>query len=387
MTMNRLLLIERRPAAISTLYLGTIFILVTGWLPATLGAGIGTASFDALFLTGSLLMLWRYGAKRDSLLTQQIFWAGYLATGFLLAVWVRSVNLLDFAQAYKFVWYLALLAPFAWAEGAMKPIDFRRLLNISLVMFFLVYAIKRLLGFDRPTLIGENNFELVFLALVYYSAFVAGTRISIAQTLTLLVIVVLSGSRSAAIAVALAVALTYDFRTRSATKLIGGLIAGAVGIVLALIVFESRSHGGIESIDRFRFFLMFSESVADWGLFDYLLGADRLTPLPSHVCSSLSYYASLFSYDKNGTCYSVILHSFNLRIIYDHGIIIALLAGLYLLRLTRSATLIQRGCLIGIIFVNGLSVSALNSVYTALGIAFFCLAASANKAEHTHSLE
>jgi len=375
------LTIERRAAPVSFLYLGTLTVVLAGWLPAAFGAGIGTASFELLFVLTSLLMLWRYGARKDSLLAYQVFWASYLGIGFLLSVWIRGVNALDFAQAYKFVWYLALLPPFAWANGAMRPADFRRLLNAALTMFLLVYTIKRLAGIDRPTLIGENNFELVFLALIYYSAHVAGCKLSAIQTLALLVVVVLSGSRSAAIAIALAIALTYDFKTRNPAKLIGGLIAGALGFALAVLIFESRSHGGIESIDRFRFLMMFSESVSGWGVFDYLLGADRLTQLPPHVCSSLSYYASLFSYEDNGTCYSVILHSFNLRIIHDHGILIAILASLYLLRLTRTATLVQRLCLLGIIFINGLSVSALNNVYVALGIAFFCLAASVAQRE------
>lgn len=376
MSLERLLILDRRPLPVSTLYFGTIIILLIAWLPTLWGAHVGDPALDVLFLVCSLLMLWRYGIKRGALLAGQIFWIGYLATGLLIAVLLRGVHPFDFAQAYKFVWYLIFLAPFAWSQGSMKPSDFGKILNVALLMFFCVYLCKRAIGIERPILMTENNFEIIFLALLYYSVHVAGCKISPLQTFTLLAVVVLSGSRSAAIAVALAVVLSFDFKTKNSAKLIGGLIAGTIGVGLAFLVFESRSQGGIESIDRFRFFLLFLDSISDWGILDYLLGSDRLTPLPSYVCAQLAYYGSLFSYDATGSCYSVILHGFNLRIIYDHGFIIAALVVIYLLLLTRSASFTQRACLLGIVFISGLSVSALNNVYTALGIGIFCLSAS-----------
>ncbi len=45
------------------------------------------------------------------------------------------------------------------------------------------------------------------------------------------------------------------------------------------------------------------------------------TPLLPASCADLSYYQTLFSYAGDGRCYSVILHSFIMRVIYDHGII------------------------------------------------------------------
>lgn len=387
MTINRLLIIERRPAPVSTLYLGLMLIIGLGWLPTLFGSRIGGASLDALFVLCSAMMLWRYGAKKNFLLPQQLFWAGYLASGWLLAVAMRGVNALDFGQAYKFVWYLTLLAPFAWANGSMRPVDFGRLLNLALFTFLAVYLVKRMLGIERPILMTENNFEIIFLALLYYSAHVAGYRVSMPQTIALLAVVVLSGSRSAAIAVALAVVMTFDFRTRNSAKLLGGLIAGAIGITLAFLVFESRSAGGVESIDRFRFFLLFLESIKSWTFWDYVLGADRLSPLPPYVCSQLSYYQSLFSYDGTGRCYSVIFHGFNLRVFFDHGILIMLLIGIYLLTIMHAATLTQRICVIGILLVTGLSVSALNNVYTAFGLALFCLAASSQTQERDENAD
>lgn len=380
MTLDRMLLISRRPTPVSILYLGTIAIVVSAWLPTMIGLAVGEPLLDLVFFACSVSMLWQYGAKKGTLLALQSTWICYLLVSMVLAVWMRNVHPLDFAQAYKFVWYLILLAPFSWAQGPMRSTDFNRLFNISLFMFLSVYSFKRMMGDSRPILMTENNFEIIFLALLYFSVYTSGRRPSLAQTLTLLLIVVLSGSRSAALAVALAVIFAFDFKSRNSARILGGILAGLVGIALALVIFVRRSEGGIEAIDRFRFFLMFLESVRDWGTSDYLLGADRLTPLPSYVCSQLGYYTRLFSHDDNGQCYSVIFHSFNLRIIYDHGLIVAGIVIWYLMGLTKAASSSQRACVIGIVFISGLSVSALNNVYTALGIAIFCLAASAAKA-------
>ncbi|MDX3930648.1 MAG: hypothetical protein QHC77_01735 [Stenotrophomonas sp.] len=381
MLANYSLTISRRPLPVALLYFGIGVILLTGWVPTLLGFRIGEPMLDLLFVFCSLTIVWRYGVSSNSLLAHQVFWSGYICIGAGLAVWLRGVHPLDFAQAYKFVWYMVLLVPFASTRVQMQPAEFNRLLNLSLFMFFSVYLLKRILGDDRPVLMTENNFEIIFLALLYFSTYVSGRRPTTVQTLFLLGIVVLSGSRSAAVAVVLAVLFSFDFKSRNAAKVLGGLFAGAIGIALAFVIFESRSEGGIETIDRFRFFLMFLESVKDWSAADYLLGADRLTPLPNYVCSQLAYYSVLFSYDNADTCYSVILHSFNLRILYDHGLIISALAILYLLRLTKAASTPQRFCVIGIVIASGLSVSALNNVYTAFGIGLFCVAASYRRTE------
>ncbi len=381
MSISSAFTIKRRPYPISLLYLGTILIVTTAWLPRLSGVTVGEPLLDLVFAASSAALLWVYGARKDRLFAQQLFWIGYLVVGAALAVGLRNTNPLDFAQAYKFVWYLILLAPFAWAPGPMKSEDFRRLLNLCLFMFFSVYLAKRVIGIDRPVLMTENNFEIIFLSLVYFSAHVSGVKISGLQTGTLLAVVILSGSRSAAIAAALAVLFAFDFRSRNSAKVVGGMIAGTAAVVFAFLIFENRSQGGIESIDRFRFLMMFLESIRDWDTTDYLLGADRISPLPAHVCSSLSYYQSLFSFSGNGSCYSVILHSFNMRVIYDHGLAVTALTFIHLIGVMKNAKRHQRLCVILIVLASGLSVSALNNVYTTLGIALVCLAAGAAKNE------
>lgn len=370
------LTIHRRPLPAAVIYLGLLAIILTVWLPRILGSRIGEPLFDALFLISSLALVWRSGLRVGGLLAMQLFWIGYLAVGVLLAIALRGVHPLDFAQAYKFVYYLVLLPPFAWAGNAMEGRDLRRLLNTTLVMFLAVYVAKRILGDDRPMFMTENNFELIFLALLYFSSYAAGNKPSVLQTVGLLSIIVLSGSRSAAVAGALVVMFSYDFKSRNPAKIIIGALAAVVGIALAVAIFESRTHGGLESIDRFRFLLLFLESIDGWSAGKLLVGADRLTPLPAHVCSQLSYYRMLFSYESTTTCYSVILHSFNLRILYDHGILISALLLLTLVMLMRRAPAPQIACVLGVILSSGLSVSSMNNVFTAMGIGLFCLGVS-----------
>lgn len=378
--LDNILKINRRPLPAAVVYLGLLAIILTVWLPSALGSRVGEPLFDALFVISSLALLWRSGLRLGYLITIQFFWISYLAVGILLAVVLRGVNPLDFAQAYKFVWYLVLLPPFVWAGNVLEARDLRRLLNLTLLMFLSVYVGKRLLGIDRPIFMAENNFELIFLALLYFSSFAAGNKPSVMQTIGLLSIIVLSGSRSAAIAGALVVMFSYEFKSRNPAKIIIGVLAAVGGVALAVVIFESRTHGGLESIDRFRFLLLFLESVDNWSAGQFLVGAERLTPLPAHVCSQLSYYRMLFSYESTTTCYSVILHSFNLRILYDHGLLIAALLLIYLVMLMRRAPAYQIVCVLGVILSSGLSVSSMNNVFAAMGIGLFCLGVSAKKA-------
>jgi|GEM_PF-710009 len=378
--LDKLLTIDRRPLPAAVIYLGLLAVILTVWIPHILGSRIGEPLFDALFLIASLALVWRSGLRVGALLAVQLFWIGYLAVGVLLAVVLRGVNPLDFAQAYKFVWYLVLLPPFVWAGNALEARDLRRLLNATLLMFLTVYVGKRLLGDDRPMFMAENNFELIFLALLYFSSYAAGNKPSVLQTMGLLSIIVLSGSRSAAVAGALVVMFSYDFKSKNPAKIIIGILAAVVGVALAVLIIESRTHGGLESIDRFRFLLLFLESVDGWSAGKYLIGADRLTPLPAHVCSQLAYYRMLFSYESTTTCYSVILHSFNLRVLYDHGLLITAVLLFTLLLLMRRAPASQIACVLAVILSSGLSVSSMNNVFTAMGIGLFCLGVSAKKA-------
>ena len=117
--------------------------------------------------------------------------------------------------------------------------------------------------------------------------------------------------------------------------------------------------------------MVFVDEVRYWPAWKFLFGSMPLTPLSSASCSSLAYYHDLFSFSGDGRCYSVILHSYFLRVIFDHGII-----GLAFLLLFMMISLRKSGyaknevfVFLGIICSSALSVSAMNSVFVSLAIA------------------
>ncbi|MEY0742168.1 hypothetical protein AB7246_20640 [Providencia rettgeri] len=148
---------------------------------------------------------------------------------------------------------------------------------------------------------------------------------------------------------------------------------------ISLYLFISRLEGkNVESIDRIVFFNLFLREINNWDLINYLFGTYPITPLSSFTCKYLSFYSELFSHYNNNTCYSPVLHAYNLRVIYDFGFL-GLLAIysciIYLLRL-KLYSWKQIIIIVGIIFITGLSVSALNSTFVALS---FILYLSANR--------
>ena len=79
----------------------------------------------------------------------------------------------------------------------------------------------------------------------------------------------------------------------------------------------------------------------------------------------------IYSYSGDGTCYSVILHSFLLRVIYDHGLLgFMFLMGVVAIYLNKFS-LKAKICILLIIISTALSVSSLNNVYVALALIMY----------------
>ncbi|EMO6902583.1 hypothetical protein QDZ16_005228 [Pluralibacter gergoviae] len=141
------------------------------------------------------------------------------------------------------------------------------------------------------------------------------------------------------------------------------------------MVFQARldASGGssYEQIDRYRFFLEFLYSTSQWPWWRFLTGATAITPLSPESCAHLSFYQPLFSYAGDGKCYSVILHSFLLRVIYDHGVLglIFLISSLFIF--LNKFTLKHKICIIGILLATAMSVSSLNNVYVSIALIFY----------------
>ncbi|WP_298532305.1 hypothetical protein [uncultured Algibacter sp.] len=147
--------------------------------------------------------------------------------------------------------------------------------------------------------------------------------------------------------------------------------------VSVVYVLKDRLGGELDfsKNTRFQFLTVFLKEIENWTFLNYLFGASRITPLSENACRRLGYWQSLFSYSGDGSCYSVVLHSYIFRVIFDHGFIGLLFICYFVYSIIiRSGFSRTNGLIVlGIVFINGISVSSFNSVYFALGIMFFLI--------------
>jgi hypothetical protein len=197
----------------------------------------------------------------------------------------------------------------------------------------------------------------------------------------LLPIFLISGSRSS-IVILFLVLLIYSSSRIQFKQLILGLFFLLAGSFAVSYIFLLRGDGIVDfaSIDRFVFAGVFWDVVKDWGGYEYLFGADRLTALPAWACNQLAFYSGLFSYSGDFRCYSVILHSFWLRILYDHGVLMVFslvyMSYFFLAQNKFSTRFIV--AFLAAATLNGLSVSSFNSIYFFLP---YVVAISLNRAK------
>lgn len=303
-----------------------------------------------------------------------LFWTlvlYFVATRLAPAV-VTHAPLVDFLQAYRWLFYLVVLT---LASGrAWGPLGGLRRVTWILVVAATCKSAATLVIIgpgERPGLLLENNFELALfcgLAAALYGRLGArrGWLIVILGVLT-----VLSGSRSGAVIfVVLVLYVLSQSRPLALSRRIGiGVVAVAVS-ALPVAVFAERSAGSEYGIDRLNFLDVFLQEARAWNLLDWMIGTVPVTALQPDSCRALSYYSGLFSSSGDGSCYAVILHAFLLRVVFDAGIIGLLLSTLLPMFLMRrsgaSKSLVT--CLTLIALANGASVSGMNNPYVFLPI-------------------
>ncbi|SDR70672.1 hypothetical protein SAMN05216271_0111 [Halopseudomonas sabulinigri] len=369
--------IKRRPFPQAFFYWGMLFLMLFGWLVDAVTSLSADGILEVYFALLGLIAIAQHSRRvQSTTLRVATLIFIYITAGMFISVALRGANILDFLMAYKFTWYLLILSLF-YARPVSTSNDIYKILRASLVMFFLVYFGKVALGNPRPTFFTENNFELMLLSLLYIACSISPDKPKTLDTILILLIAAASGSRSGSALIAVAILFSFDFKQAHKTKNLLLLSMGLIGVAAAVYVFSQRSGtASIEDIDRYRFLQSFLISISDWGVLNYLFGAERISALPQHVCSSLSYYNTLNSFKGDGTCYSVILHSFNLRIIYDHGIILTVATLFVLWQLLGRCPIKYKICVLTLLFLNGLSVSSINSVYGALGVACIMFSSS-----------
>lgn len=324
-----------------------------------------TVLLDGWIIAFLLTTLWRSALHAPMI----VGLVGLYATVTILTAWIAQAPAADFLQAYRWMLYLLV---FAMAVG-MQWTHKRLLVWLSwwLVSLATAKAVLTLLLFgpdQRPGLFLENNFELALFsgltAIIYRDA--GRHRFLLVALLGALTI--LAGSRSGAVAYLFLVIyaiIIADLRDPF-LRFISVTVPAAV-VVLSFAIFQARSAES-EVIDRVRFFDLFLRETQDWTLGTWVTGTPPMTPLSTATCTDLAFYEQLFS--AGGACYSVILHAFAMRIIFDAGLLgmllVLLLPVLLLRRAGTSWTLTLT--LSAIAVSNGLSVSGLNNPYVALPV-------------------
>ncbi|MBQ4849217.1 hypothetical protein [Pseudoalteromonas sp. MMG012] len=308
--------------------------------------------------------------KRMDLVVWGIFSlsAGYFIVSFLLGQ-IRGVHPSDFLLAYKAFFYLSILCFFS-SKVLFTSDILKKFWYLMLSLFFLKYVVWIAIGAGfRPGIFTENNFEVMFLLFVGVAVWGLRNSLSASEWILLGVIIFLSGSRSGIICF-LAMFVLLTIKEMNWKVIFQIFVAGLIGIGVIAIFISRLSGGSAEDIDRVVFFQGFLVAISDWGWWQFLFGSQVLTPLPDEVCNRLVFYQTLFSAKSPDICYSVILHSYITRTIFDHGFfgfffIFFVINGLMKL---SQVTLKARLTVIVILFLNGASVSSVNSVYAVMGI-------------------
>ncbi|RLL47436.1 hypothetical protein D9K79_06495 [Acinetobacter cumulans] len=325
------------------------------------------------FLSCCFILLFKKLKWNYNLLVFIVFIVFY----FVISVFIAyindpGVNYYDFLLIYKFFIYLILMSFWVGKDVFCKKdlIDFQK--KIIFIFLFFYFLQKVVLGVNRPQVFGENNFELVLLLILFYISNAYKNNSNFLYIFSMGLVVLLSASRSAAIMYLVSVFFIL-LSNKVGFKTIFVLIFSILSVFLAVGLFIQRLDGGdLSSIDRINMFNELAYITNGWGYINWFFGAPRISPLPQEVCNSLSFYESLFSYKQDGTCYSVILHAFNMRVIYDHGLFVVLFIFLYLLRILHDLDKKTKILIFLIIVLTGFSVSSLNSVFLAISLSILC---------------
>jgi hypothetical protein len=154
-------------------------------------------------------------------------------------------------------------------------------------------------------------------------------------------------------------------------KFIFSLTGLIFSFLLVFLVFANRGSS-LEKTDRYMFMSVFFQETQDWNFFQYMTGAPSITPLSNDAVNSVSWLNELFSHSEDGSCYSVVLHSYILRVLFDHGIIGMICIIFFTYEILKLSHINKKiiWVTISIFMLNGLSVSSFNSVFFPVSMIF-----------------
>jgi len=329
------------------------------------------AAIDVVLLS---LMITVVGSTRlrtqPNLASIWLIACGYLSLKYaLLALGSNPAPISEFIRSYKAFIFLPVMAMFAASECFTRS-GTAKTIRVILALVAIKYSLVLMVGGSRPGIWTESNFELMTLIGLFYLAYAELGRARTAWAALLALEVFVSGSRSGALELVLMLTVLY-LRPRS-PRFILYLCGLAVTCFATIQVFVRRAvSDSLVPIDRLQFYRNFRHESAHWSTLDWLLGTPPLTHLTSASCDQFLYYQKLIDYhDGKPLCYSVVYHMFAIRVIFDHGLLgLILLAGILYIAAKRSR--VERPTFIvisGILAINALSVSSLNSEFGLLPV-------------------
>ncbi len=330
-----------------------------------------STAFDILFILTVFIYKPKFADKKS--LAFFVCFLLYFIISLFFAVTVNANHILDFLLAYKAIFYFIFLFYFENKKIGGKN-RFYQIYKWLIIFFFIKYVTSVLFQLnDRPLLFRENNFELMLLGLLFYLRCILLGKIKGWELGAIIIIFIASGSKSAIPILVLILASVYlkniTWKRFLSFAFLGALLIGT----FATLLLAKYGINGLGGIDRIAFLRVFMIEMLNSTYFEIFFGHSRITALLPLSCNALYHYPGLFSYKDDGTCYSLILHSFLLRSIFDHGIIGTFIIFYSCYLLLSRAGYSNNVCytFIGVMLLNSLSVSGFNSVFFALSMLMY----------------
>ncbi len=274
----------------------------------------------------------------------------------------------DSIRAVKWLAYLSII----WSTSTKIYFNMGCIIRIykiviaAAVFCYFIQFFRNGFG-SRPVLFVENNFEISLFAgllvIIHTYGKLTNESLKIKWYLALILVIALSGSRSGALTgIVVTFFVTRDLKVVRKWKLLKNSIRI---LAVSIMIFTFVTRGAtISETDRYTFLEVFFSETKGHSLYRWVFGNFMIRPLSDSGCATLSYYQILVSDHVYGTCYSVILHSFILRIVWDFGIIgLVVSFGAIFLRIRKRLPHPLPHILTILAFANAASVSGPNNVY------------------------
>lgn len=289
----------------------------------------------------------------------------------------------DVVQAHKWLLNIAVVL-LCSGRVARIPDLAARMAWVLIPLALLKYVVEVVaLGHDRPGLLYENNFEIALLCGLVVVALRDMAHYRLVLLGMLGVAVVLAGSRSGAIAFGItALFAVHTLIGAKAVRLYVAALTAAGAIVAAALLFAAR-YEAEGQVDRLNFAAIFGDETGERGLVGWLLGPPPMTALTTESCARLDFYAVLIADQSANECYSVVLHAFLLRVLFDFGLVglVAAFAIPAYVMVRNHVPWPVVTALTLIAFSNSASVSGINNPFITLPIVLAILAGNARVAD------